>query len=344
MFMSGKLLIIAGPTATGKTDLAVGLANKFNGEIVSADSRQVYKYLDIGTGKDVGNEKLKIKNEKLQSKVEKEINKKFTLGVYELRGIPIWLYDVAEPDFQFSVADYVKCAKLVINDIWQRGKLPILVGGTGFYIKALVDGVETLGVEPNWGLRKRLGNLGIDQLREILERTCPGRSQRMNESDKRNPRRLIRAIEIATQSQSAKCKAKSSKLRIGGLLTIGLKAPCKILNKRIDKRVEERVAQGIEKEIEGLIKKGFNFENSVLGTTIGYKEWQPLMASDIGYQISDIIVRWQLNEHQYAKRQMTWFKADSRICWLDVTKANFGSKVETLVKQWYDKEDEASED
>ena len=336
-------MVIAGPTATGKTNLAIGLANKFDGEIVSADSRQVYKDMNIGTGKDVGNEKLKIKNEKLQSKVGKEINKKFTLGVYELKGIPVWLYDVTEPDFQFSAADYVRCAKLVINDIWQRGKLPILVGGTGFYIKALVDGVETLGMEPDWELRKRLGNLGIDQLRKILEKTCPERIRKMNESDRSNPRRLIRAIEIATQPQSAKCKAKSSKLRIGNLLTIGLKAPYKILYQRIDKRVEERVAQGIEKEIGGLIKKGYSFENSVLGTTIGYKEWQALI-SNIKHPISDIIVRWQLNEHQYAKRQMTWFKADLRIRWFDVTKANFGSEVETLVKEWYDKEDEASED
>ena len=127
-----KLLIICGPTATGKTKLGIKLAKKFNGEIVSADSRQVYKGMDIGTGKEVED------------------------GKWVVDEIPIWLLDIVNPDYRFNVADYKKCADVVLDDIWKQGKLPILVGGTGFYIKAVIDGIGTMGVPPDWELRKIL--------------------------------------------------------------------------------------------------------------------------------------------------------------------------------------------
>ena len=146
-----KLLIICGPTATGKTSLGIKLARKFNGEIVSADSRQVYKGMDVATGKDlpVGS-KYQVSSIKYQ---------KIRAGYYLFEGIPVWMLDVVEPNQEFSVAQYIDLGQKVMVDIWRRKKAPIVVGGTGFYIKGLIDGIETLGVEPNWELRNRLEKL-----------------------------------------------------------------------------------------------------------------------------------------------------------------------------------------
>jgi len=325
------LLVICGPTATGKTALAINLAKKFNGEIVSADSRQVYKGMDIGTGKDLPvNPKSKIQNPKLKLKI-----KNLTIGFYEVGGVKIWLYDVVEPDYRFNVADYVKCAELVIQNIWQRKKLPILVGGTGFYIKALIDGIETLGVPPDWELREKLRNLEIEKLKEYLKKIAPARLERMNEGDRNNPRRLIRAIEIAKKIQNPKSKIQNkiqnSKFKIQNVLFIGLKAPYGILYEKIDRRVEERVKQGFIKEIQSLLKKGYNWENSAMGATIGYKEWQPFFERKASKE--EIIQRWKYAEHAYTRRQMTWFRKDKRICWFDITSKNWQNKIESLVEK-----------
>ena len=133
MINNQKVLIICGPTGVGKTSLGIRLAKKYNGEIVSADSRQVYKGMDIGTGKDL--------NQFSIFNFQFSIKDKYKIGYYEISGIKVWLYDVVDPDYKFNVADYLRCVESVIKDIWKRKKLPILAGGTGFYIKALVDGV-----------------------------------------------------------------------------------------------------------------------------------------------------------------------------------------------------------
>lgn len=303
-----KLLVICGPTATGKTGLAVKLANQFNGELVSADSRQVYQGLDIITGKD------------------------------QPAGARIWLLDVVKPDYRFSAGDYVAAARLVIEDIWRRDKLAIVVGGTGFYIKALIDGVEALGVKPDWKLRQKLAHCSIAQLLNCLKKLNPERLKKMNKSDRHNPRRLIRAIEIAKQNQSA---SRRTKFKINNLLMIGLKAPLGVLDQRIDRRVKERLQQGAVEEIKKLLATGYNWDNSVLGETIGYREWQRYFE---GLKVSKLkslklkeeaIQKWQIAEHQYARRQMTWFKKDKRIKWFDITSKNWEKKVVKLVKEWY---------
>ncbi|MGB9637483.1 MAG: tRNA (adenosine(37)-N6)-dimethylallyltransferase MiaA [Microgenomates group bacterium] len=320
-----KLLIICGPTATGKTKLGISLAKEFNGEIVSADSRQVYRGMDVGTGKDLG--------ESTIYNVQFTI-KDFRIGYYKIDGVKVWLLDVVNPDYKFNVADYKKCADLVIDDILRRGKLPIVVGGTGFYIKAVLEGIGTMGIEPDWELRERLSHCSIASLLEILTKLDPERIQRMSESDRKNPRRLIRAIEIARKGkgQSAKCKVtvESSKL---DTLFIGLTAPNKILYKKIDQRVEERMNMGLEDEIRGLLAKGYNFANSALGTTLAYREWQEYFE---GKKTKDeVIQNWKFDEHEYSRRQMTWFRRDSRINWFDITDETFREKVEKLVGNWY---------
>ena len=166
----------------------------------------------------------------------------------------------------------------------------------------------------------------------------------MNESDRNNPRRLIRAIEIVKNSKFQIPNSKqiqNSKFKIQNVLFVGLMAPYKVLYERIDKRVEERVREGIIGEIQKLLKKGYNWENSALGTTIGYREWKIYFInpkSEIRNQKlkEEIIRRWKFAEHAYARRQMTWFKKDKRIHWFDISQKKWQDKIENLVKKWID--------
>jgi tRNA dimethylallyltransferase len=354
-----KLLVICGPTATGKTDLGIKLARKFNGEIVSADSRQAYRGMDIGTGKDLPvNSKFEILNPKQIPNPKSQIPNS-RIGYYEINGIRTWLYDVVEPDYKFNVADYVRCADTVINDIWKRGKLPIMVGGTGFYIKAIIEGIQTAGVRPDWKLRKQLDGWTARQLGSLLGELNSGRWERMNESDRKNPRRLVRAIEIALQIRNSKSplrpRSEASEIRnkskiqnpksiIYNPLFVGLTAPYGVLYERIDKRVEERVKQGIINEIKGLLKRGYNWENSTLETTIGYKEWRECL-KDAKMQrckdakIKEVIQRWKYDEHAYARRQMTWFRKTLRGnqgYWFDISEKGWENRLRNLVSQWHD--------
>lgn len=302
-----QLIVICGPTATEKTSLGIKLAKKFNGELISADSRQIYKGMDIGTGKD------------------------------HPKDIAIHLVDVVNPNEQFNVAQYVKLATKTIKDIWKRGKLPILVGGTGFYIKGVIDGIGTIGVPPDWELRKKLQNSKTPKLQEILRKLDPEKWKRMNKSDRSNPRRLIRAIEIGIKAQKDKIEIVNCKLEIGNLLIIGLKAPNKILYQRVDKRVDKRVEQGVVEEIKNLLSQGYSWENSVLGETIGYKEWREYFKGKT--TLEEVIQGWKYDEHDYARRQTTWFKKDKRIKWFDITKPGLEKEVVKLVRKWYSKND-----
>ncbi len=161
-----KLLIVCGPTATGKTNLALKLAKRFNGEIVSFDSRQVYKSMDIGTGKDIK-------------------GYEFKNGFYVVKGIKIWLYDLVSPNYRFNVVDFIKESKKVVGDIWKRNKLPILVGGTGFYLQGLIEDVENLGVLPDFELREGLDSLSLIDLQDKLKKLNFQRWGKMNDSDRK---------------------------------------------------------------------------------------------------------------------------------------------------------------
>jgi len=319
-----KLLVICGPTATGKTSLGIILAKKFDGEIVSADSRQVYRGMDIGTGKDLPK------------------SSRLPVGYYLFSGIPVWMLDVVEPNQEFSVAQYVDLAQKIIKDVLKRGKLPIIVGGTGFYIKGLIDGIETLGVEPDWELRMRLESRPAQKLFDLLSRIDPIKAASLNASDRKNPRRLIRAIEIASKSRRLETATAKAGSRYGGkdqrqkisaeILCIGLKAELKELYKRIDERVDERAKLGVEKEIKKLIKKGY-YWNLPAMSAMGYREWQPFFEGKATKE--EIIQKWKFDEHGYARRQLTWFKKDERIEWFDITSPSFKNKVEKLVESWY---------
>ncbi len=311
-----KLLIVCGPTATGKTDLAIFLAKKFNGEIVSADSRQVYKGLDIGTGKDLP------KNAHLiQSNIP-------AVGFYEIESVKVWGYDLVDAKQKFSVSQYQNKISKVITDIIKRDKLPIVVGGTGLYIKALVDGIETLEVAQNPDLRKTLEDKTAAQLFDILAQFDAIKAANMNESDRHNPRRLVRAIEVA----SSGFKGSKNKDTQYSPLFIGLTAPHEYLGSQIKKRVQKRVEQGIEDEIENLLKQGVVWTDQSM-SSLGYQEWQGSLGNK--GELENVLKIWCQNEMNYAKRQMVWFKKDKRINWFDVSKLNYHENVEKMVKKWY---------
>jgi len=316
-----KLLVICGPTATGKTSLAIHLAKMFDGELVSADSRQVYKGLDIGTGKDFPrNSRYRtpfLRGQKLG-------------GYYEVDGTKIWAYDLVGPKREFSVARYLKVANAVIENIWSRGKLPILVGGTGLYIRAVVDGIPTVSVPKNTKLRESLEKKKVAELFEMLAQMDPIKAAQMNYSDKKNPRRLIRAVEIA--QWKLKNKLKETPQKEFSTLFIGLRAGKTFLTRKIKKRVRARIRGGLEEEIRGLLKKGVKWENQSMAS-LGYKQWRGYFKRERGKK--ETIRDWEKEENKYSKKQITWFKRDKRINWFSVTTSSYQKKVEKLVKEWY---------
>lgn len=352
-----KLLIILGPTATGKTSLGIRIARKNEGEIISADSRQVYRGMDIGTGKDLPvNSKFRFPALARTTTDRPNLkpppkNSKLKIGFHEIGGVRLWLYDLCEPDYRFSVSDFLKAARGAIENIWSRDKLPIVVGGTGFYLTSLLEGVATVGIRPDRKLREKLDRWSVGRLAGYLEKADPDKFRKMNESDRQNPRRLIRAIEIARKNShfkngpEARVDALSLKGGKADFLIVGLKADLPFLYRRIDQRVEERVDRGVIKEIKRLVAAGYNWDNSVLDATIGYKEWRPFFES-VGRpgcqavdQEKDIIQKWKYHEHAYARRQMTWFRKMKSVRWFRIEKANWRLSVEGLVNQWYDGND-----
>jgi len=326
-----KLLIICGPTATGKTNLAIKLAKKFNGEIVSADSRQVYRSMDIGTGKDLP-KKIKIQKSKIKIIFA---GKGYVPFAHIIHDIPVWLYDVVTPKEEFSVAHYTALARPLLADIWERGKLPIVVGGTGLYIRALVKDIGTSGVEPDPGLRIVLDKLPVRMLQRLVSMLLPSEWSRLNESDRANPRRLIRKIEIAMAGKEYSMDGKNP--LNADVCTIGLTAPLPYLDKKIDDRVRERVKQGIVKEIEGLLARGIAFSDPGM-TSLGYREWQPWLTEGFVRTVGserEIIGVWKRHERQYARRQLTWFKKQPGIDRFDITGVRYEAEIERRVSAWY---------
>ena len=290
-----KILVILGPTATGKSSLAVKVARKFNGEIISADSRQVYKGLDIGTGK---------------------------ITEEEMGGIPHHLLDVVEPGTEFSVAEYKKLAEEKIEEILSKGNLPILVGGTGFYIQSIVDGLVLPEVPPNEKLRKELEEKPVDELFEILKRFDLERATAIYGSN--NKRRIIRAIEITTalgKVPELKKDPKYNTLQIG----LGIRDQINqnergstsfILKKRIHDRLVERIETGMIEEGERL-EKEIGLDRMIqLG--LEYKYLALYLKGDL--EKEEMIEKLEIAIGQYAKRQRTWFKRDERIFWFEPNK------------------------
>lgn len=324
-----KLLVICGPTATGKTKLALFIAKKFSGELVSADSRQVYKDMDIGTGKDLPVDSKFINSDiKLKGK---------SIGYYTEGTVRIWGYDLVKPQEGFSVAQYIDVTRKIIKDIWGRSKLPILVGGTGLYIKGLIDGISTAGVAQDISLRKTLRKKSAKELFEILASLDPIRSATLNLSDRNNPRRLIRAIEIAKgKTKDLKENYKGLSESRANILFVGLKLIPNKLKEKVDERVEKRVKNGFENELMRLLRKDIKWDMQAM-SSLGYAQWKSYLKG--AKEKSVVIDEWKKKERRYAKRQVIWFKRDRRINWFDIGKKNYMRDIEKLVRKWYDDQD-----
>lgn len=314
-----KLLVILGPTATGKTDLALKLANKLNGEIIACDSRQIYKGLDIGTGKMSGDSNVKV--------IKAD-------GFWTIGGVKIWMYDQVSPIQRYTASDYMEDVTQALEKIIAENKLPIIVGGTGMYIKGLLEGFNNLKIPVDYKLREELEKLSIEQLQKRLKILSQEIFDRLNNSDMNNKRRLLRSIEISTMNPYKKTKNEATYFDGWNILKIGLYTQRVNLNNRIDLRLDLRINQGLIEEAKKLNNEGLSFERMrELG--LEYKYLADYLEKKIDYK--QFVELLKIKIHQYAKRQMTWFKKDQKIEWFDILDNTFSATVEKYVLDWYNR-------
>ncbi|MDO8537197.1 MAG: tRNA (adenosine(37)-N6)-dimethylallyltransferase MiaA [bacterium] len=281
-----KIVVIIGPTASGKSRLAIKLAKKFNGEIVSADSRQIYRGMDIGTAKPT---------------------KK------EMGSIPHHLINIKNPSEDYSVAEYKKDATIAIRKILRLGKLPILVGGTGLYIRAVIDNLDIPAVPADPKLRNnletQLGEKGLDYLFKKLVALDPEAQYIV---DPQNPRRVIRALEVAIKTGRPFTAQRKTGKKIFDACIIGIQIPVSKLRRNIDGRVDKMIEDGLIEEVQKLVKKYDGLPKAF--DAIGYREIIDYLNKKI--TLAEAVGLIKKNTWRYAKRQMTWFKRDERIRWV----------------------------
>lgn len=289
--MKQKLIVVAGPTASGKTRLAIDIAKSVNGEIVNADSMQIYKYMNIGSAKPTLEEQSEAKHH---------------------------LIDFLDPDEEFSVADYTDLAHKVIAEIASRGKVPIMCGGTGLYINSVVNDITFGEIETDYKLREELNELAKQHssqyLLDILKEFDPVSAQRLHPG---NLRRIVRAIEfyrttgIPISEHQEMTKQKESRYEP---LMLCVKWDREVLYDRINKRVDIMLNDGLLDEVKRLMEMGYTKElNSMKG--IGYKEIIDYFEGNMS--LEDTVNLIKQSSRRYAKRQLTWFRRDKRIHWLD---------------------------
>ena len=279
--MLPKLIVIEGTNASGKSSLGVKLASRFNGEIVSADSRQVFRRLDLGSGK---------------------------ITPEEMNGVPHHLLDVRAPGEFFSMADFQRLAYEAIDGILSRDRVPFLVGGTGLYVDAVADGYNLSEKAPDLGLRARLETYETPELYEMLKQQIPD-----TEIDPRNRHRVMRALE-RLEADDYHPVGKTPRYE---LLKLGVTWPREILKQRIDERLEKRLDEGMVDEVRALLDEGVSEEFMVkLGLEYKYLTWY--LTGKIGYE--QMVEELGNAIKKFAKRQMTWFRRDPRIHWLDMSK------------------------
>lgn len=301
-----KIIVILGPTASGKTRLGLDLAKKFNGEIISADSRQVYKYMDIGTDKPSGVESPKA------HKVESQCDCN-----YYVEGVLHHEMDIIEPDINFSLVDFKKHAENCIKDIIDRGKLPFVVGGTGLYIDALVNNFDLPGGKPNKKLRVKLESSSLEELQKKLKKLDKAS---YNTIDINNKRRMIRALEYVLETGKSFVENQSTKKQKYNALKIGIKLDRVELYEKINSRVDNQYKRGLFQEVKKLIKMGYDWGLPAM-SGIGYKQMGYFLRGEKEEgEAFEILKR---DTRRYAKKQLTWFKRDEKIKWVkDKTEAS----------------------
>lgn len=302
-----KVIVVVGPTAVGKTALGVALAKAYNGEVISGDSMQIYKGMDIGT-----------------AKVTKE----------EMQGIVHHQIDIRTPFESYSVSDFQQDVRREIDEIHQKGKMPIIVGGTGLYIKAaLFDYTfEKSETDPK-RMQEKYIDYSNEQLYQHLLEIDPGATRNIHPN---NRRRVLRAIEIyeTTGHRKSETEAAQNHQMIYDAYVIGLTLPRQQLVERINKRVDLMMAHGLKEEMDDLIKQGVTSDLQAM-RGIGYKEWFPYYEGKC--TLDDVSEQIKIHSRQYAKRQYTWFNHQMKVNWYDVFVEDFQktiTNVEGDVEKW----------
>ncbi len=302
-----RMITILGPTASGKTSIAAALASRIGGEIISADSRQVYRRMDIGTGKD--------------------------LADYEVGGkhIPYHLIDIAEPGYKYNLFEYQRDFHTAYDDITSRGRTPVLCGGTGLYIEAVLNGYALSPVPQNQELRDSLSAKSLDELTAILKALKEQTGSNMhNRSDVDTVQRAIRAIEIETYN----LQHPTPEREMPGIssLVIGVEVDRETRRRRISDRLEARLHEGMIDEVKGLLAEGVSAE-SLMYYGLEYKFVTEYVTGKTTY--NDMLSRLEIAIHQFAKRQMTWFRGMERrgihINWIDAS-LPMDDKVELIME------------
>ena len=305
-----KLIVILGPTASGKTELALKLAKKFNGEIVSSDSRQIYKEMFIGTASPCSN--------KLNDNLE------FQKPIY-IAKIPHYILHVVSPKKEYNMAIYKKMAIKIIKNIQTRNKLPLLVGGTGLYISNIVDNFKIPTVPPNKKLREKIKNeiekYGIEKIYQKLLTLDPMAEKFIQ---KNNPHRIIRALEVCLITGKPFSIQRQKNNPIFETLQLGIKISREKLYKKINQRVDQMIKNGLLEETMGLTKKyPWNLQSM---NGIGYKQIGMYLRNEINLDTAIELIK--RDTRRYARRQITWFKKDKRIHWISTQK-----QAEKIIKK-----------
>ncbi|RAK23468.1 tRNA dimethylallyltransferase [Anoxybacillus vitaminiphilus] len=302
--MGEKLVVIIGPTAVGKTKLSIELAKRLNGEIISGDSMQVYKGMDIGTAK--------IKPE-------------------EMEGIPHHLIDIKEPTEPFSVAEFQQMARPLISEITKRGKLPIIVGGTGLYIQSVIYDYRFSAAPSDDSYRRKLETFaqerGAIALYEKLKEIDPHSAERIHPN---NVRRVIRALEIfhCTGQTMTEWQKQQTPDLLYDVALVGLTMEREQLYRRINERVDQMMAEGLLDEVKTLYESGVRDCQSI--QAIGYKEIYEYLDGRIS--LAEAVEQLKQNSRRYAKRQLTWFRNKMPVQWFDMTDiSDFSRKVEEIL-------------
>jgi tRNA dimethylallyltransferase len=294
-----RLVVLLGTNASGKSDLGIRLAGHFGGEIISADSRQVYRGLDLGSGK---------------------------ITPEQARTVPHHLIDVADVADYYSLAQYQRAAYRAIDSVLEAGKMPFLVGGTGLYISAIVEGYELVDVPPNEPLRAELEPLSLEQLVQRLEQADPEAAAR---TDRKNSRRLIRAIEIASAGRAHSAMRQNHPRY--QCLQLGLHWPRETLGRRIEQRLQDRLDHGMIEEVAELRRRGVS-DTRLEKLGLEYRYITRYLRGELG-TLAELRLELGIAIRQFAKDQLTWFKRDRRIIWLD-TAADCFHEACDRIREW----------
>jgi tRNA dimethylallyltransferase len=297
-----SLLILAGPTAVGKTAISLELAKRFGGEVISADSRLFYRGMDIGTAKPTPAERA---------------------------AVPHHLIDLCDPDETISLGQYRRLAYRAIDDVLARGRLPILVGGTGQYVMAVIEGWGIPEVAPQPELRAALELLGGDEAARWLRALDPDAAARI---DTRNVRRVIRALEVTLTTGRPISALQRKTSPPYDTLILGLARGRRSLYERIDARVDAMMAGGLLEEVRRLLEAGYGRELPSM-SGLGYRQLATHLAGEM--TLEEAIERIKFETHRFARQQATWFRGDDpRITWFDLDEGVATTRVIAFVERW----------